>query len=374
MAMFSDHQRKLLKRLLRELLNQHKAEILIPAEKPESGFWFGGGKLAMDQNGTIWLSGRYRNAGDSRTGLEAGVRGAECAVFCSDDGGRHFDKVRSWRKAELSVGNQEVISIEGTALHQMADGRWELFVSSERNIGYPDVVKNYQKPGTGVWRIDRMVGDSPAMLEVQSLEKVLENSEHPEYLHIKDPVAYDDLDGNTILIYCSHPFSWSSDNSGYALRQSNREDFSIQSWEMVPRGATWDVAVTRITSRLVVPSLGVFADSEPVAVYFYDGAECMRNHQENMRALKRPRGYSCEEIGGAFVGWARAFPEMERLSKLEPLFTSPWGSGASRYVDCLVKHEGILAIWQQSQKDGSQPLVRHFLPMDVVERILSGKF
>jgi hypothetical protein len=157
------------------------------------------------------------------------------------------------------------------------------------------------------------------------------------------------------------------------LRKPDGDVFAIQSWEMVPRGASWDVAVTRITSCLFLPSLGVFADSEPVAVYFYDGAECMRSHQENTRAQKRPRGYSCEEIGGAFVGWERAFPKMERLSRLEPLFISPWGTGSSRYVDCLVNNEGVLAIWQQSQQDGSQPLVRNFLPMDVVEEILSGK-
>jgi hypothetical protein len=372
MNAFSEHQSKVLKKLLSKLINQQEAEIIIPAEKPEPGFWFGGGKLAKDQNGTIWLSGRYRNAGDSRTGLEAGVRGAECAIFRSDDGGRHFEKVRSWMKMELSLANQEVISIEGTALHKMADGGWELFFSTERTAKYPEEVGDYQKPGTGVWRIDRMVGDRPDSFDLQSLETVLENQDEPEYLHLKDPFVYEDRDGNTVLVFCSHPFSWSSDNSGYALRKPDGDTFAVQSWEMVSRGAAWDIAVTRITSRLKVPQFGVFADTEPAAVYFYDGAECMRSHQENMRALKRPRGYSCEEIGGAFVGWAHAFPEMQRLSRLEPLFISPWGTGASRYVDCLVNNDGIFAIWQQSQQDGSQPLVRNFLPMDVVDKILSG--
>jgi hypothetical protein len=63
---------------------------------------------------------------------------------------------------------------------------------------------------------------------------------------------------------------------------------------------------------------------------------------------------------------------MERLSRLEPLFVSPWGTGCSRYVHTLVTEAGILATWQQSQVDGSQPLVGHWLAMDEVERILAA--
>jgi hypothetical protein len=325
----------------------------------------------MDQNGSVWLSGRYRNAGDSRTGLEAGLRGAQLAIFQSDDGGKRFEKVRSWTKAELSTENRAVISIEGTALHRRADDQWELFLSTEKNIPYPEIVGHYQKPGTGVWSIDRMVGASPDTLDILSLETVLENLDQPAYLHVKDPFAFDDPEGKTILGFCSHPYSWSSDNSGYALHNPGEDAFTVQTWEMVPRGAAWDVAVTRITSRLKVPPLGIFADSQALAVYFYDGAECMRNHQENIRAHKRPRGYSCEEIGGAFLGWDDAFPKMARLSALEPLFVSPWGTGSSRYVDALVTSDGILAVWQQSQANGSQPLVRHFLPMDEIAQILA---
>jgi hypothetical protein len=368
----NNQQRGVLKKFLNELINQEKAEVIIPAEQPQDGFWFGGGKLVLDQSGTIWLSGRYRNAGDSRTGLEAGVRGAQVAIFRSGDGGVQFEKVQSWTKADLGSKGQDVISIEGTALHHRSDGQWELFISTERNVAYPQVVRHYQKPGTGVWRIDRMLGAAPHKLEIQSLETVLESRDHPEYLHVKDPLAFDDSYGNTILIFCSHPYGWSSDNSGYALFKPDEPEFMVQSWEMVSRGAAWDIAVTRITSRLTIPSLGVFSEAEPLSVYFYDGAECMRNHQENIRAHKRPRGYSCEEIGGAFVGWERAFPDMERLSVLEPLFISPWGTGSSRYVDCIVTPEGVLAVWQQSQKDGSQPLVRNFLPMAVVDQILTA--
>ena len=92
---------------------------------------------------------------------------------------------------------------------------------------------------------------------------------------------------------------------------------------------------------------------------------------ESEKAKKRPRGYSCEEIGGALFGWDEDFPEMERLSCLEPLFLSPHGTGSSRYVDVIQTADGLLATWQQSQPDTSQPLVGHAVPLDEVQKLLS---
>jgi hypothetical protein len=131
------------------------------------------------------------------------------------------------------------------------------------------------------------------------------------------------------------------------------------------------VAATRITARMPVPAAGIFAGLPSAAVYFYDGAECLRAHEESSRARKRPRGYSCEEIGGAFFGWDAAFPSLERLSTVEPLFMSPWGTGCSRYVDILALPDGLLATWEQGQEDGSQPLVGHFLPNAEIARLLA---
>jgi hypothetical protein len=361
-----------LKTFLSALINQQKAHILVPANEPQSGFWFGGGNLVQDHTGSVWLSGRYRNHGDSRTGLEAGQRGLECAIFRSDDHGQRFTKVHSWSKADLSYPDRNVLSIEGTALHQYVDGSWELFISTEKDMPYPEPLKNFQKPGTGVWTIDRLWGKSLETLDPSTLTPVLENTEHPEYLHVKDPVVFDAPNGDTALVFCTHPFTWASGNTSLALRQPGQEQFQRHAWEVVSRGAAWDVASTRITEHLSIPQTGCFADAPACSAYFYDGAECMRPHEENVRARKRPRGYSCEEISGAFFGWDAAFPQMERLSPLAPLFVSPWGTGCSRYTETLVTEDGILAVWQQSQNDLSQPLVGHFVPMDEVQRILTG--
>jgi hypothetical protein len=70
------------------------------------------------------------------------------------------------------------------------------------------------------------------------------------------------------------------------------------------------------------------------------------------------------------LGHPDAFPEMRRLSLTAPLFVSPYGTGSSRYVSTLVTDDSIYAIWQQSQPDGSQPLVMNRLAMDEVRHML----
>lgn len=354
--------------LLAALINQHDADILVPPYAAESGYWFGGGNVVKTADGALWLCGRYRNAGDSRTGLQAGPRGLECAVFRADGPGEPFSQVHIWSKADLSVHGDRVVSIEGTALHRQPDGTWELFISMEKEAAYPSPWEEYQKPGTGVWMIDRITGPTPAGLDVATQQPVLDGFSHPEYLHVKDPVVFDRANGTTALIFCTHPFTWASSNSGLALRPAGSDRFTVETWEMASRGAAWDVAATRITTRMTVPRIGIFADLPPASVYFYDGAECLRDHEENVRARKRPRGFSCEEIGGAFFGWDDEFPTVSRLSPFQPLFISPWGTGVSRYVDVLATDDGLLATWQQGQSDGSQPLVGHWLKQaDIVE-------
>jgi hypothetical protein len=105
---------------------------------------------------------------------------------------------------------------------------------------------------------------------------------------------------------------------------------------------------------------------------FYDGGECVRNHEEHQQAVRRARGYSCEEVGGAAYVVDGDLSRITRLSKHQPLFISPHGTGCSRYVDVLATDEGYYATWQQSQSDGSQPLVMNFLPRAAAEEILQG--
>jgi hypothetical protein len=130
--------------------------------------------------------------------------------------------------------------------------------------------------------------------------------------------------------------------------------------------------MSRITGILRVPRYGVFAGSSPITVYLYDGGESVRKLDEHTQAVSRPRGYSCEELGGAAWGWDDEFPGIHRLSLHLPLFVSPNGTGSSRYAQTMVCEEGIFTIWQQSQPDFSQPLVMNFLPMEEVRKVLEA--
>jgi hypothetical protein len=370
MSYLNQQQQDRLTVLLSSLFDQQAARVLVEPQRRATGFWFGGGNTVQDSDGTLWICGRYRNFGDSRTGLAAGERGLECALFASRDGGKTFAKQKSWSKADLSYPGNEVLSIEGTALHQRADGSWELFVSTEKKRPYPECVADYLKPGTGVWSIDCLgPAASPSDLAAASIRPVLAEYADPGYIHLKDPVVAGDFAGETQLVFCSHPYCWTCSNSGLAIRKSGSEDFVVQTKEVVHRGPNWDVAGSRVTGRFDLPRLGIFADT-PCSVLLYDGLECVRQLDENTRAVKRPRGYSCEEISGAFFGPAGSWEGFERLSYLAPLFISPYGTGCSRYADVLVTTEGLFATWQQSQNDLSQPLVGHSLSMDQVAAIL----
>ena len=364
MTLSADDRTALL-RLLDALLDQERARTIVPPTRPADGFWFGGGDLVQDDDGILWLSGRFRDAGDSRTGVAAGVRGRELALFRSSDDGASFEKVRAWSKADLAVTGDAVLSIEGTSLQRRADGAWELFVSTERRRSYPERHAAYQKPGTGVWSIERMVAGRPDAFDAGDLEPALAGDDDA-HLHVKDPVVRAVGEG-TALLFSNHPLSWASSNTGLALRSGGADRFEVRAWEVVPRGTVWDVGATRLTEVLRVPRVGRFEGGPPISLLLYDGAEAMRPLDESGSVNARPRGYSCEELGGAMWTVAHEFAAAERLTLVAPRFLSPHGTRSSRYAKVLALPGGdLIATWQQAQADGSQPLVMHRLGRDEV--------
>jgi hypothetical protein len=354
----------------RLLVDQQQANVIVPPQQPSSGYWFGGGNLTVDPQGRLVLVGRYRNVGDSRTGLGAGERGLELAFFRSDDEGCTFEKIASFPKSDLNVGEREVLSIEGCALH-WTDNGVELFVSTEKsNIGYPDDFGAYLKPGTGVWTIEQMRADSIERLKYAEPVTVVDSCE-PGSLHVKDPAVYRSPNDDLVLMYCTHPFSWASSNTAYVLRKWGEPGFGPPSKEFFPRGPSWDVAITRGTAIVDLPSVGVL-EGKCVQLLFYDGGESLRNLEEHAGAAKRPRGYSCEELGGVAYTVDSNLDNVHRLSTQLPAFISPFGTGCSRYVDVLRTETGYYATWQQSQDDHSQPLVMNRVDHGQVESVLGG--
>ncbi len=350
----------------RTLVDQEAARVIVPPKSNESGFWFGGGNLVKGPDGFLYLVGRYRNAGDSRTGLDAGERGLELAIFRSTDGGESFDKVVSFQKSDLDVGERTVLSIEGSAL-EFVDKGVRLLVSTEKaGIDYPPGLEGFLKPGTGVWTIEELNAPEVDQLKHANIETIIA-SDVPEYYHAKDPFLMPSANGKRRVGFCSHPFNWSSSNTSIA------EEVSPGEWEItydvLPRGAAWDVAISRGTCVLEVPALGGMADLGTQLI-FYDGGECMRPLDEHSNAKKRPRGYSCEELGGLAVITGSDPWSIARASRFEAAFVSPFGTGCSRYVDILMDDAWFYVTWQQSQPDGSQPLVMNKVPRESALRVL----
>ncbi|MBC8288860.1 MAG: exo-alpha-sialidase [Planctomycetes bacterium] len=359
-----------LESLARALIGQARARIIVPPKQATSGFWFGGGNMIEADDGTLFVVGRYRNYGDSRTGVGAGERGLELAILESSNRGESFQKILSFSKSDLNMTGREVLSIEGSALRWI-EGGVELIVSTEKDgIGYPKGFEDHLKPGTGVWTIERLAAASFEELKGAQLDTVVE-ADVPVYLHVKDPFLYE-RDGRTSLLFCTHPYSWSSSNTAF-VEVPNGEDEEEESMALLdffPRGTTWDVAITRGTCVLDIPKTGVFSSVDSSLV-FYDGGESLRNLDEHASAVKRPRGYSCEELGGAAYIIEGDLTTIDRLSRNRPFFISPHGTGCSRYVDVLATKDGMFATWQQSQPDGSQPLVINFVSNDEIAEILS---
>jgi len=358
-----------LKAVASRLIDQEQAEVIVPPQRTGTGHWFGGGNMVQDRQGTLWLTGRFRNQGDSRTGLGAGERGLELAIYRSDDNARSFQQTLTLSKADLNVGSREVLSIEGTAL-RLIDGRVELFVSTEKQgIGYPPDLQSHLKPGTGVWTIDRLTADSMNQLSSAVVETILETDD-PRFIHIKDPFLGSHR-GADCLLFCTHPFCWTSSNTGYIVLEDQTLNVEDANLTFFPRGFTWDVAMTRGTALVPLPRVGVLADQD-VQLFFYDGGECVRDLDQHASAVKRPRGYSCEELGGVACCLNGDLTSVQRLSVNQPMFVSPYGTGCSRYVDVLVTEENYIVTWQQSQQDGSQPLVMNVVSRTEIEALLTN--
>lgn len=357
--------------LARALIDQNAARILVKPQMPLSGYWFGGGNLITDHDGSLLLCGRYRNSGDSRLGVGAGERGLELAVFRAESWQAPFEKVLSFSKADLAHSGMGIVSIEGVALHRTAEGI-ELFLSTEKDAAYPEAIHSYQKPGAGIWSIDRIAAPDLARLDPLTIEEIVPfGRDDFGRLHCKDPWLWDTPEGDLMLGYCTHPYTWSSSGTALWRRSAGEKKFQAISHDLLRRGPVWDIAAARVTNRLAIPQIGAFANGPARSLFFYDSCECLRQLDENPAAVFRPRGYSCEEIGGIAIGDDSDLREITSLTPDAPLFISPYGTGCSRYVATLSTPEGIYATWQQSQPDLSQPSVGHFLPMSRVEEILA---
>lgn len=196
--------------------------VLIAPTMDADGYWFGAGNAAVrPTDGRVFLIGRYRDGGDSTTALakvrseipfqlssilRQGTRGRELALFDITDPSRPA-KVRSWSKSDLGRGGS-VLSIEGSAIAFESDGAVIVAVGTEKEAEYPDAVRDFRKPGTGVWSIDAFYAPSVDALDPRTSLVRLIDSDDPEHLHVKDPSLVKRADGDYDIYFCIHSFSW----------------------------------------------------------------------------------------------------------------------------------------------------------------------
>jgi hypothetical protein len=94
-------------------------------------------------------------------------------------------------------------------------------------------------------------------------------------IHIKDPSVSSGPRGETVLIFCHHPYCWSCSSAGIVIRSDDNGEWGAPRFDVFRHGYTWDVAISRLTCRLPLPKIGVLADMEPLSLWFYDGGECL---------------------------------------------------------------------------------------------------
>lgn len=351
--------------LAHKLINPLEGVVAIEPAHAGKGFWFGSGKAAVGSDGRLYLCGRYRDAGDSRTGLDLGDRGRELAIFSTslplpaELRSIVWKKELALDKTALAVGNKKVLSIEGSALQFTEEGVC-LFVSSEKAVDYPPEVAEFRKPGTGVWTIEQLSAADIQGLATSRARTILESSD-PATLHLKDPFLARAGNGDNLLFFCHHPFNWASSGTGYATLDRCGRLSAGPVYDCWPRGRAWDVAITRGTCALRLPAAMALPG---FGLAFYDGGECLRNLDEHSKAVSRPRGYSCEELGGLAYFCNDDPTQIERISAYLPEFISPAGSGCIRYADVVQAGGQLIATWQQARADGSQPLMINAVETD----------
>lgn len=350
------------------LVDQKKSRVVVSPKKKASGYWFGAGNIIEVGNDLI-LCGRYRNAGDSRTGLNLGERGLEWSMFRSSDRGNTWEKIISRDKESLSQNGEKVISIEGSSLLK-TDSGYTLFISTEKEKQYPEGFESFKKKGTGVWSIDTISSLTLEGLATAPVKPFL-ISTTAEHLHIKDPAIYSLDSGELVMLFSHHPYNWASSNTGMISFNNLKADLEHINWNFLPRGNTWDVAISRGTALWNIPRCGVFQESEPFSLIMYDGGECMLPLDSHSEENNINKGYSCEELGGLALYSGSPLIYKDRISLHTPMFISHSGTGCSRYVSLLQTKDGIYCSWQQSGQLGEQSLVLNFVTNEQILTILS---
>lgn len=289
------------------------------------GFWAGAPSIDISPTQGFALSYRVR-----RPRTEG--RGGECRIALSPDG-ETFETVWSCTKDDLGAK-----SIEKSALVQLPDGRWRLYMSFE-------VADHYDRnPAT--WRVDVMDARTPDEFDPGTLRTVLDPAQL-DLAFIKDPTV--SIVGGQFLLYAAvgmptgrleRPGDFAPYSRGQAALFTSHDGIEFSPGRRLlerPRDS-WDGLHQRITG-VVNNGVSWWA--------FYDGSR------------RRADGY--DEFSGLAHGWRP--DELVSLTPDEPWVRSPFASESVRYVDGVIVDERLHLFYEMAVGEGHHDLFHSVLDL-----------
>lgn len=256
-------------------------------------------------------------------------RGWQCHVAESRDGVR-FSVI--WTATSDRLQSE---SIEGAALLRGHDGRFRLYVS-------------HLDSATRRWVISLLAADTPESFDLAAKRVVLRGDD-ADSEGVKDPyVAIVDGRYHMFVHYAprgllpegateeelhatGNVFATEAGRGSAGLAVSDDGvDFRWQG-DVLPPGDGWDRKLTRVDTMLRQP---------PIYTLFYSGRAGVEETYEDRTGIA-------------------VSLDLRRLHKLtdeSPLFSSPWGTGALRYMDAVQVGEEVFVYYECARADGSHEL------------------
>jgi len=278
-------------------LEQTELVVAAPAEGP--GNWAGAPSITYDPVRARWLLYWRLRTKDQR--------GLACSIAESEDG-LYFSPIWSAKQSEFDSP-----SLEKASLVYCPDELFRLYIS-------------YEVKGKG-WQVDVMEAESPEDFEPSTRKTVLTPAQL-DCNHVKDPFVM--IVGGQYWMYVDYGTGFES--TGLAI-SNDGVNFEWRG-QVMPLGEGWDSYTARATCVCRLQGLWVM---------FYDGCASLEESREEKAGLA---------VSFDLQRWFR-------LSSQAPRYTSPYGSGSLRYLECIpVERETYWLYFEAARPDGAHELRR----------------
>ena len=308
--------------------NPSAGQTVIAPEAAGAGYWAGAPSILWDADrGSYLLTYRRRRP----RGIEPD-RGYVAHIAESKDG-LVFTDIWTVEKSAFDSASMERFS-----LAREADGTYRLYAC-------------YVDPSDSRWRIDVIESDQPDRFDPRAARLALTAASSGTE-GVKDPWVFKVGGLWHMLVSYAAPRDVDSAtrermhstadvyNTGVLVAPTGlatSHDGLAWQWEgeLMGVGApgSWDTYQTR---------LGTLLYQSPLWLGFYDGAASVEGNYE-------------ERTG---IAYSHDLRRWERVSRLDPAFVSPEGSGSLRYVDAVARPGALYVYYEYARADGAHELRR----------------